>query len=234
MDTVETMTTFGTSVPDKYRQKGFLAHGESSQRSWDFSCVPERVLRISLPNVEVSGNTPTNWVHVKLFKENMGQMKFRQLIILSIWEMRRVLSSLDEVRGEAMKCFLNVVESYEFLKREGRGTTREFQFANYPNNLEDRAICVKFWDLCETARRKVCWSVSAYVGGIFYRSYIQLRLFKWSGVAHSFQRRRIVNIIVGEIEKLLKTHMEIMEILVRKTLHNKILTVSTSLHKSVV
>ena len=99
MDNTEVKTTFGTSVLDKYRQKGFLADAESSQKCWDFSCVPKRVLRISLPNVEVSGNAPTNWVHVKIFKENMGQMKFHQLIILSIWEMRRVLSSLDEVLG---------------------------------------------------------------------------------------------------------------------------------------
>ena len=67
MDTTEVKTTFGTSVMDKNRQKGFLADAESSQRCWDFSCVPERVLRISVPNVEVSGNPPTNWVHVQIF-----------------------------------------------------------------------------------------------------------------------------------------------------------------------
>ena len=101
MDTTEVKSTFGTSVLDKYQQEGFLADAESSQKCWYFSCVQERVLRISLPHVEVSGNAPTNWVHVKIFKENMGQMKFHQLIILSIWEMRRVLSSLDEILGEA-------------------------------------------------------------------------------------------------------------------------------------
>ena len=101
MGNTETKTTFGTSVLDKHRQKGFLADAESSQNSWDFSCVPKRVLRISLPNIEVSGNAPTKWVHVKIFKENTRLMKFYQLIILSISEMRRVLSSLDEVLGEA-------------------------------------------------------------------------------------------------------------------------------------
>ena len=53
MDTTEVKTTFGTSVLDKYRQKGFLADANSSPKCWDFSSVPERVLRISLPNVEV-------------------------------------------------------------------------------------------------------------------------------------------------------------------------------------
>ena len=200
MDTTEVKTTFGTSVLDKYRQKGFLADAESSQKSWDFSFVPERVLRISLPNIEVSGNAPTNWVHVKIFKENMGQMKFHQLIILSIWEIRRVLSSLDEVLGEAKSWFWNVLESQESLKREEMGTT-EFQFANYPNPLEDRTACDKFWELCETARRKVCAFITAYDRGNFYRSYIQLKLFTRSGVADSFTRRGIVNIRVGEIEK---------------------------------
>ena len=235
MDNTEVKTTFGTSVLDKYRQKGFLADAESSQKCWDFSCVPERVLRISLPNVEVSGNAPTNWVHVKIFKENMGQMKFHQLIILSIWEMRRVLSSLDEVLGEAKKWFLNFLESQESLKREEMGTTRQFQLANYPTPLEDRESCDKFWELCETARRKVCASLTAYDRGNFNRSYIQLKLFTRSGFADNFTRRGVVNIRVGEIEKLLKSHVEIMEILVRETLHNnKILSVSTSLPTSFV
>ena len=235
MDNTEVKTTFGTSVLDKYRQKGFLADAESSQKCWDFSCVPERVLRISLPNVEVSGNAPTNWVHVKIFKENMGQMKFHQLIILSIWEMRRVLSSLDEVLGEAKKWFLNFLESQESLKREEMGTTRQFQLANYPTPLEDRESCDKFWELCKTARRKVCASLTAYDRGNFNRSYIQLKLFTRSGFADNFTRRGVVNIRVGEIEKLLKSHVEIMEILVRETLHNnKILSVSTSLPTSFV
>ena len=111
---------------DKYRQKRFLADAESSQKCWYFSCKPERVLRISLHNVEVSGNAPTNWVHVKVFKEIVGQIKFHQLIILSIWEMRRVLSSLDEVLGEAKRWFLSFLESQKSLKREEMGATREF------------------------------------------------------------------------------------------------------------
>ena len=112
---------------DEYRQKGFLADAESSQKCSNFSCAPERVLRISLPNVEDSGNAPTTWVHVKISKEHMGQMKFHQLIVLSIWEMRRVLSSLDEVLGEAKRWLLNVLESQQSLKREELFTAREFQ-----------------------------------------------------------------------------------------------------------
>jgi len=169
---------------------------------------------------------------VKIFKENMGQMKFHQLIILSIWEMRRVLSSLDEVLGEAKRWFLNFLESQVSLKREEMDT-RQFQLVNYPTPLEDRESCDKFWELCETARRKVCASLTAYDRGNFNRSYIQLKLFTRSGVADSFIRRGVVNIRVGEIEKLLKAHVEIMEILVRETLHNnKKLTTPTSLPTS--
>ena len=235
MDNTEVRTTFGTSVLNKYRQKRFLPHAESSQKSWDFSCVPKRVSRISLPNVEVSGNAPTNWVHVKKFKESMGQMKFHQLIILSIWEMRRVLSSLDEVLGEAKRWFLNFLKSQESLKREEMGTTRQFQLANYPTPLEDRESCDKFWELCERARRKVCASLTAYDRGNFNRSYFQLKLFTRSGVTESFTRRGFVKSRVGEIEKLLKAHVEIREILVRETLHNnKKLTTPTSLPTSYV
>ena len=51
MNTTEVKATFGTSVLDKYRQKGLLADAESSE---NFFLVRKRVLRISLPNVEVS------------------------------------------------------------------------------------------------------------------------------------------------------------------------------------
>ena len=140
--------------------------------------------------------------------------------------MRRVLSSLDEVLGEAKRWS---------LKREEMGTTREFQFANYPIPIEGRATCDKFWELCETARRKVCASLTAYDRGNFYCSYIQLKLFTRSGVADTFTRRGIVNIRVGQIEKLLKSHVKIMEILVHETLHNnKVLTTSISFPTSYV
>ena len=147
---------------------------------------------------------------MKIFKENMGQMKFHQLIILSVWEMRRVLSSPDEVFGEAKKWFLNFLESQVCLKREEMSTTRQFQFANYPTPLEDPETCDKFWEICETVRRKKCASLTAYDRGNLNRSYIQLKLFTRSRVADSFIRRGVVNIRVGEIEKLLKSHVEII------------------------
>ena len=81
--------------------------------------------------------------------------------------MGRVVSALDEVLGEAKRWFLNVLDSLASLKREEMGRTREFQYANYPNPLEDRATSDKIWELCETARRKVCASLTAYDGGNF-------------------------------------------------------------------
>ena len=129
-------------------------------------------------------------------------MKFHQLIILSIREMRRVLFSLDEVLGEAKRWFLSLLESQESLKREEMGTTGQFQFANYPTPLEDRETCDKFWESRETARRKVCASLMSYDIGNFNRSYIQLKLFTRSVVAENFTRRGVVNIRVGEIDKI--------------------------------
>ena len=52
-------------------------------------------------------------------------MKFQQLIILSIWEIRRVLSFLNQVPGEAKRWFLNVVESQESFNREEMGTVQQ-------------------------------------------------------------------------------------------------------------
>ena len=130
---------------------------------------------------------------------------------------------------------MNLRETQESLKKEEMSTTREFQFGICPNTMEDRTTSDKFWELCETVRRKVCAPLTAYDRGNFYRSYIQLKLFTRSEAAESFIRRGNVNIRVEEIEKLLKFHVEIMEILVRETLHNnKKLTTSTSLPTSYV
>ena len=44
MDSNEIETiTFGTSLLDKFREKGIVAHAEPSQKGWYVSCVPERV-----------------------------------------------------------------------------------------------------------------------------------------------------------------------------------------------
>ena len=130
---------------------------------------------------------------------------------------------------------MKVLESQESLKREENCTTIELQFTNYPNLQEDRATCDKFWKLSETATRKTCASLIAYNRGFFYCSYIHLRLFTPSGIADTITRRGSVKIRVGDIEKLLKSHMEFMVTLLRETLHNnKLLTVSTSLPTSLV
>ena len=160
----------------------------------------------------------------------MGQIKFHQLIYLSVWKMRRVPFYLDELLGEARRWFLLVMESQQSLKREEMGTTRKFRFANYPKHLEERETCDKFWELCETAKRRVCASLTAPDRGDFHLPYIQLKLCTRSGVADSFTRIEVVTIRVGEIENHLKPQVEILEALARETLHNnKLLTISISL-----
>ena len=130
---------------------------------------------------------------------------------------------------------MNVLESQKSLKKEELGTTGEFQFANCPTPLEDQETCHKFSEICETTGRKVCASLTAYDRGNFCRSLIQLKLFIRSGVADSFTRRGVVNIRVGEIEKLLKSYVENMETSMRENLrNNKILIVSTSFPTSLV
>ena len=69
---------------------------------------------------------------MKIFMANMGQRKCHQLIIVSNWEMGRVLFSLEEVFGKAKRWFLNSLDSRESLKRDEIGMTRQFQLANYP------------------------------------------------------------------------------------------------------
>ena len=62
------------------------------------------------------------------------------------------------------------------------GTSGQLQFANYPTPLGDRETIDKFWELCQTARRKLCASVTAYDEGNFNLSYIQLKLVTRAGV----------------------------------------------------
>ena len=216
--------SFGKSVLDKYRQTGFLADAQSSTKCWDFSCIPERTLRISIPATEIKHPT-SNWIHIKIYKEFMGQMKFHQLLILSTWEMRRVLSSLDEVLQEARNLFEEnsneiIVTSY----------TAENPYLNFPTPLEDSKSCAKFWELCETARRKICASMTVYDKENFYRSYIQLKLYTRVNTEDNFVRKGCINMKKGEVSKCLNSKVELMETFVRETLTlNKKLTTSVSL-----
>ena len=59
------------------------------------------------------------------------------------------------------------------------GTSGQLQFANYPTLLWDGETCDKYWGLCETARRKLFASLTAYDRENFNHSNIQ---FKRSGV----------------------------------------------------
>ena len=134
--------------------------------------------------------------------------------------MQRVLSSFDEVPGEAKRWLVNVLESQESLKKEKMGTSDQFQFANYPTPMKDRKTCDKFWELCARARQVACVSLSSYDRGNFNPSCIQLKLFTRSELAENFTQRGVVNIRVGGNDKVSKPHVETMESLVRETLHN--------------
>ena len=108
--------------------------------------------------------------------------------------------------------------------------TAENPYLNFPTPLEDSKSCAKFWELCETARRKICASMTVYDKENFYRSYIQLKLYKRVNTEDNFVRKGCINMKVGEVSKCLNSKVELMETFLRETLAlNKKLTTSVSL-----
>ena len=83
-------------------------------------------------------------------------MKLHQLLILYTWEIRRVLSSLDEVLQEAQTMCA------EYPNMMITTHANESHYVNYP--IEDSNNCVKFkfWELSEKGTHKICASMTVY------------------------------------------------------------------------
>ena len=81
-----------------------------------------------------------------------------------------------------------------------------------PTDVEEKAKCDVFWEVSETARRKVC------VTRTFYQNdpnqcYFTIKLFIRGTEENSFRRKCFLSVRIGELQKLHRMSNDIVSVL---------------------
>ena len=209
-----------TSVLQHYRRIGFMKDAQETAYCWDFVDVPKRVARISLPKTTTDPNGLTNWVHFKVFRDNVTKLDLHQILILSLFEVRRLLWCLPSIVREAQEKFEEMCNNNSLTDRdmleESNVTIPQLE---YPSPAEDAIKCHHFWTVNESARRMVCMSIIFYDNNDFNRSYFQIKLFSRARMEDSFQRKALVSFRVGEVHRMVDSSTEMLSKIVRESIN---------------
>ena len=168
---------------------------------WCFQEYGNRKFQISIPEETV--NTNSNWTHLKVFRENVeSEYILHQFLMLSARELKLVIEKIPEMIKEAL-LFEPTVGTAKLVIDE-----TVFQ----PTDVEEKAKFDVFWEVSETARRKVC------VTRIFFqddpnRCYFTIKLFTRGTEKDSFRRKCFLSVRIGEMEKLHRMSDEIISVL---------------------
>ena len=168
---------------------------------WCFQEYGNRKFQISIPEETV--NTNSNWTHLKVFRKNVeSEYILHQFLMLSARELKLVIEKIPEMIKEAL-LFEPTVGTAKLVIDE-----TVFQ----PTDVEEKAKFDVFWEVSETARRKVC------VTRIFFqddpnRCYFTIKLFTRGTEKDSFRRKCFLSVRIGEMEKLHRMSDEIISVL---------------------
>ena len=83
-----------------------------------------------------------------------------------------------------------------------------------PTDVEEKAKFDVFWEVSETARRKVCVTRTFYQDGP-NRCYFTIRLFTRGSEKDSFRRKFFFSVRIGELQKLHRLSNEIISVLIK-------------------
>ena len=207
---ISTKNLESKSMLEKYREVGFLQDAYESDYFADFIAYPNRVFRLSLPKSVDGNNLPTNWIHLKLYRLTTEKMMLHQIMFLSIFEVQKLVYNLPGIMRFAEESFRrnpnnisqegNAVVDYGFLKPE-----------------QDAEYCDQYWDVLETARRKLRVSTVWYEKQDFSRTYFQIKLFTRKSVDAEFVKKGCVTIRVGEMQKMIDHSDAMIEQMARES-----------------
>ena len=110
---------------------------------WSFQEYGNRKFQISIPEETI--NTNSDWTHLKVFRENV-ENEYVQFLMLSPRELTLVIEKIPEMIKEEL-LFEPTVGSAKLVIDE-----TVFQ----PTDVEEKTKFDVFWEVSETARRKVC------------------------------------------------------------------------------
>ena len=96
--------TLGLRALNSYKERNSVGVLEQ-ENCWDFSHVPFRTLRVSIPKYSYERETVSDWVHFRILKKDRGEYKGHQLVILSLYETRQLLSSLERINKDSHSQF---------------------------------------------------------------------------------------------------------------------------------
>ena len=170
---------------------------------WSFQEYGNQKFQISIPEETV--NTNFNWTHLKVFRENVeSEYVLHHFLMLSARELKLVIEKIPEMIKEAL-LFEPTVGTAKLVIDE-----TVFQ----PTDVEEKGKFDVFWEVSETARRKVC------VTRIFfqddpnrYRCYFTIKLFTRGTEKDNFRRKCFPSVRIGEMEKLHRMSDEISSVL---------------------
>ena len=139
---------------------------------------------------------------MKVFRENVeSEFVLHQFLMLSVWELK-IIQKLPEMLKEALQ--------FELTEVAAKLVIDETLFQ--PTDMEEKAKFDVFWDVNETARRKVC------VTRAFYQNdpngcYFTIKLFTRGTEKDSFRRKCFLSVRIGELQKLHRMSNEFISVL---------------------
>ena len=202
---------------NNYRERGSVGVLEQ-ENCWDFSLVPFRTLRVSIPKYSNERETVSDWNHFKLLKKDRGEYKVHQLVILSLYETRQLLSSLERINKESHTQF-ECIKGDKNYGTDIQDFPQSHSPSNFPTLEEDREKRIKFWDISESPIRFVGASLKVYENTHYSKTYIQLKLYTRNDTHDQFIRKGALSLRVGELEELIRHDSQLMmEAVVRESL----------------
>ena len=204
------------SILQKYRSIGLIKDGQDSKLFWDFVETPSRLVRISIPKQEES-SVPSDWIHLKVYRQQVTGMVLHQIILFSSLEMRRLLYQLPSIENEAENYYRNFY-SIRNTNLQSSEIPKNSQTVPFPSPAEDAQECDKFWEIYESKRRKICISCVYYDTVDYTRTYFQFKLFTRPTEIDSFSRKGCVSVRVDEINKLISTVEFLIAEMVRESI----------------
>ena len=181
------------SKPNEDRQ------GNSNCRK--FQEYSNRKFRISIQEETI--NTSSNWTHLKVFRENVeSEFVLHQFLKLSVWEYKIFIQKLPEMIKEALQ--------FEPTEVTAKLVIDESFFQ--PTDVEENTKFDVFWELSETARRKVCVTRTFYQENP-NRCYFTMKLSTQGTEKDSFRMKCFLPVRIGELQKLHRMSNEIISVL---------------------
>ena len=174
---------------------------QGNNNLWSFQEYSNRKFQISIPEETI--NTSSNWTHLKVFRENVeGEFVLHQFLMLSVWELKIFIQKLPEMIKEAL----------QFEPSEVTAKLMIDETLFQPTDVEEKAKFDVFWELSETARRKVCVTRTFYQDDP-YRCYFIIKLFTRGTEKDSFRRKCFLSVRIGELQKIIRMSNEIISVL---------------------